>query len=355
MTNHRIIVSNSNSLPMLDDETVDLIVTSPPYPMIEMWDKMFSAQNPAVEESLAAGRGMEAFSRMHILLDQVWTECNRVLKTNGFVCINIGDATRTINDEFQLFSNHTRIINAFLKMGYCVLPDIHWRKPSNSPNKFMGSGMYPAGAYVTYEHEYILVFRKGGKRIFKGREKELRQKSAFFWEERNVWFSDLWEIKGTGQTIASTKGRDRNASFPLEIPYRLINMYSAEGDTVLDPFAGLGTTGIACMLSNRNSVCVDVDRDIAELATENMNISVFEANEYIRNRVRRHLRFISDLPKDKKEACYNNGHHEFKVKTKQEMDIAIDLLRSLQKVPDGYICDYIKYGELKETEQLRMA
>ena len=339
---------------MLGNESVDLIVTSPPYPMIEMWDEMFSAQDQSVAESLAAGQGMDAFSRMHTLLDQVWAECDRVLKKNGFVCINIGDATRTINDEFQLFSNHTRIINAFLMMGYCVLPDIHWHKPSNSPNKFMGSGMYPAGAYVTYEHEYILVFRKGGKRVFKGKEKELRQKSAFFWEERNVWFSDLWEIKGTGQTIASRKGRDRNASFPLEIPYRLVNMYSAEGDTVLDPFAGLGTTGIACMLSNRNSVCVDVDRDIAELAVDNMNISVSDANEYIRNRIKRHLRFISDLPTDKKEACYTNRQHGFKVKTKQEMDIAIDLLKGVEKTSDGYTCDYIKYDDLKEPEQLTL-
>ena len=83
----------------------------------------------------------------------------------------------------------------------------------------MGPGRYPAGAYVTYEHEYILVFRKGGKRVLKGKEKELRQKSAFFWEERNIWFSDLWDTKGTSQTMnITTKGRDRNASFLLRYP-----------------------------------------------------------------------------------------------------------------------------------------
>ena len=193
---------------------------------------------------------------MHNMLNDVWKECDRVLKDGGFVCINIGDATRTINNKFQLYPNHAKIIEFFSSIGYSVLPDIHWHKQSNAPNKFMGSGMYPAGAYVTYEHEYILIFRKGNKRTFQRQEKYLRQKSAYFWEERNIWFSDLWNIKGTMQRMsgASKIVRNRNASFPLEIPYRLINMYSIEGDTVLDPFFGLGTTGIASIISNRNSI-----------------------------------------------------------------------------------------------------
>lgn len=113
MTTHIILNCNSNNLKSLNDKSVHLIVTSPPYPMIEMWD-----------------------------------ECDRILVDNGFVCINIGDATRTIEENFQLFSNHTQIINYYLGKGYSVLPDIHWRKQSNTPNKYMGSGMYPAGAYL---------------------------------------------------------------------------------------------------------------------------------------------------------------------------------------------------------------
>ena len=264
MTKHEIITGNSNKMSTIPDGSVNLIVTSPPYPMIEMWDEMFGLQNSDIQKDLENGEGYSAFLKMHSVLNTIWRECDRVLADNGFVCINIGDATRTIGDNFQLFSNHTQIINQFVSMGYSVLPDIHWRKQSNSPNKFMGSGMYPAGAYVTYEHEYILVFRKGGKRIFKGEGKTLRQKSAFFWEERNVWFSDLWEIKGASQVILSSKaGRSRSASFPLEIPLRLVYMYSAEGDTVLDPFAGFGTTNIACMITNRNSIGFELDNEIA--------------------------------------------------------------------------------------------
>ena len=307
MTEHEIIIGNSNNMKAIPDGTVNLIVTSPPYPMIEMWDEMFSSQYPAIRNDLDSGNGMAAFKKMHEVLNAVWQECDRVLADNGFVCINIGDATRTINDNFQLYSNHTQVINKFMSMGYCVLPDIHWRKQTNAPNKFMGSGMFPAGAYVTYEHEYILVFRKGGKRVFKGDDKALRQKSAFFWEERNVWFSDLWDIKGISQIITTANAsRYRSAAFPFEIPYRLINMYSVEGDTVLDPFAGLGTTTLAAIASNRNSIGVEIDEDIATIAIENISGMVSGLNQVIDKRLEAHKAFIESIPDDKKEKCYDN-------------------------------------------------
>ena len=162
MTEHKIIIGDSKNISCIKDKSVQLIVTSPPYPMIEMWDDMFCKQDSAIKGCLESGDGTSAFQKMHDLLDKTWEECDRVLADNGFVCINIGDATRTINDNFQLYSNHTRIINYFQSKGYSILPDIHWRKQSNAPNKFMGSGMFPAGAYVTYEHEYILIFRTNG-------------------------------------------------------------------------------------------------------------------------------------------------------------------------------------------------
>lgn len=351
MTTHKVITGNSNNMSDVNDSSVDLIITSPPYPMIEMWDNMFIEQDPEIKKHLDNNEGNEAFFLMHKILENVWQECDRVLKKNGFVCINIGDATRTLAGDFQLYSNHTQIIDYFRKKGYSILPDIHWRKQSNSPNKFMGSGMYPAGAYVTYEHEYILVFRKGGKRVFEGSQKVLRQKSAFFWEERNVWFSDLWDIRGTAQTMKKTKkGRDRNASFPLEIPYRLVNMYSAEDDTVLDPFLGMGTTGIACMLSKRNSVGYEIDADVAFDALQNMGMSVYDANEYIKARVSRHLDFIKNLSEEKKKKCYINNPHGFAVKTRQETAIEFEQLEKISKFDFGYKCEYCKL-DLPSTEE----
>lgn len=331
MTTHKIIIGNSNNMATIPDGTVNLIVTSPPYPMIEMWDEMFSRQNPDIRSELETGNGYAAFNKMHEILNSIWKECDRVLADNGFICINIGDATRTISNVFQLYSNHTQVINMFLNMGYCVLPDIHWRKQSNAPNKFMGSGMLPAGAYVTYEHEYILVFRKGGKREFKGNEKSIRQKSAFFWEERNIWFSDLWEIKGTSQIIKTAKAsRDRSAAFPFEIPYRLINMYSIEGDTVLDPFAGLGTTTLAAIASKRNSIGIEIDKEIASLAIKNIQDTSSKLNQVINRRIEAHKAFIGSLSEDKKAKCYDNVPQGYKVKTKQETSVCIDRINDVQ-------------------------
>lgn len=340
MTQHQIVTANSSNLDFIDSGSVNLIVTSPPYPMIEMWDDLFISQDDSIKEDLENGVGHSSFLKMHTLLNETWKECDRVLADHGFICINIGDATRTLGGEFRLYSNHSKIIEFFSSLGYSVLPDILWRKPSNSPNKFMGSGMYPAGAYVTYEHEYILIFRKGGKRTFKGKEKEFRQKSAYFWEERNVWFSDLWEVNGTSQVLNNESVRNRNASFPFEIPYRLVNMYSAENDTVLDPFCGLGTTNLACMTANRNSIGIEIDNGIANLARDRLNVSTDELNQIIRSRISAHLSFISSLSEEKKAKCYQNENHEFLVKTKQETAIHISYISDLTHNGTSIICEY---------------
>ena len=227
-THHQVVCADAREMNAVADESVALVVTSPPYPMIAMWDEMFAGLSAAVRYALAQGDGPAAFAAMHQVLDPVWAECWRVLRPGGFACINIGDATRTVDDHFRLYSNHSRILTAMEALGFSTLPDVLWRKPTNAPNKFMGSGMLPAGAYVTYEHEYILIFRKGNKRTFTRKaDKERRRRSAFFWEERNRWFSDVWmDLRGTGQALADPESRTRSAAFPLELAHRLVQMFS---------------------------------------------------------------------------------------------------------------------------------
>ncbi len=236
-TDHRIIFGDSKQMSEIKTESIDLVVTSPPYPMIEMWDDTFINQNGEIEKTIKENSGGQAFEYMHKELDKVWHEVYRVIKPGGIACINIGDATRTINGDFKLYSNHSRIITYCTSLGFSVLPNILWRKQTNAPNKFMGSGMLPPGAYVTLEHEYIIILRKGTKRAFKTNEKNNRNESAFFWEERNKWFSDIWEdLKGINQKLIRTTSRDRSAAFPFELAFRLVNMFSVKGDNVLDPF-----------------------------------------------------------------------------------------------------------------------
>lgn len=329
-TSHTLYISNSQKMSCLDDNSIDLIVTSPPYPMIEMWDEVMCSLNPGIGNELK-GNPYEAFELMHKELDKVWRECYRVLKEGGFMCINIGDATRTINDSFALYPNHSRILNCCVNLGLTNLPNIIWRKVTNAPNKFMGSGMLPNGAYVTLEHEWILVFRKGNKRKYKSEpEKCVRRNSAFFWEERNQWFSDVWELKGVKQHIVNSATRERNASFPFAVPYRLILMYSQEGDTVLDPFIGLGTTSMAALAAGRNSIGVEIDPLLKDAIFENLvSTSVDTYNQIISNRLVSHLQFVESRLESGKEVKYDNLTMGCRVMTKQEQDIAFHYIKSI--------------------------
>ena len=343
LTKHKIINSSSNNLSEIANNSIALVVTSPPYPMIEMWDGIFASQSEKVKVSFENNDFASAFEEMHNVLNSIWDEVDRVTIDGGFVCINIGDATRSFNDQFQLFSNHTKIIQYFYDKGYMVLPDIIWRKTTNAPNKFMGSGMYPAGAYVTYEHEYILIFRKGGKRIFKTESDKMnRRKSAYFWEERNVWFSDLWDIRGTNQVMTITNSRERSGAFPFELAYRLINMYSVKGDYVLDPFVGTGTTCFAAMASERNSYGVEIDPVLSNEIFKNPYPLKEQLNNYVQRRLQSHINFTKEQIAQGKDKFYQNEYHSFDVKTKQEIDVEIRFVSDIEKNDGLLICNYQK-------------
>ncbi|MGD2151416.1 MAG: site-specific DNA-methyltransferase [Desulfobacterales bacterium] len=332
-TSHQIMFNNSNKMTTIPSESIALMVTSPPYPMIEMWDQMFAEQNPKIGKALEKRQGSMAFELMHKLLDSVWDEVYRVLIKGGIACINIGDATRTINENFSLYQNHTRIMGYLLTLGFNALPAVLWRKQTNAPNKFMGSGMLPPGAYVTLEHEYILIVRKGKKREFKtSGDKKIRRESAFFWEERNIWFSDIWiDLKGSSQNLFDAKIRNRSAAFPFDIPYRLINMFSVKGDTVLDPFFGIGTTMYAAMAAGRNSVGVELDQNFNDAILSRMNTIVDYSNDCISARLKNHLKFVQEGHKNKRGFKYLNKHYEFPVITRQETELLINRLEGIKE------------------------
>jgi DNA modification methylase len=313
------------------DASVDLMITSPPYPMVEMWDEIFGKQNPSIKQALEKENGNLAFELMNKELDKTWREVYRVLRDGGFACINIGNATRKIGDEFKLYSNHSRILEYCIGLGFSSLPEILWRKQTNAPNKFMGSGMLPAGAYVTLEHEHILVLRKGNKRLFKTNEEKLRrQKSAFFWEERNIWFSDVWDdLKGTRQTVLDKKIRERSGAYPFELSYRLINMLSLKEDTILDPFLGTGTTTYSAMATGRNSIGFEIDPNLQEHFNARFQSVVDFSNELIKKRLDNHLMFIQDRIKKKGAMNYTNKTYGFPVMTNQETEIEFDELKKI--------------------------
>jgi len=353
-TEHEIIFDSASKL-ALDSNSVDLIVTSPPYPMIEMWDDIFAKMNANIGSALAKDEGSKAFELMHNELDKIWKELHRVSKPGGMACINIGDATRKIGEDFQLYSNHARIVTALVGLGFQNLPNILWRKQTNAPNKFMGSGVLPPSAYVTLEHEYILIFRKDGKRTFNGNEKENRRASSYFWEERNQWFSDLWDLKGVRQQLNEDESRERSAAYPFEVPYRLINMFSVKGDVVLDPFLGTGTTSLAALCSARNSIGYELDESFSASIFEYLNSKNLNfLNDKIRKRILDHKTFVKDRIEEKgaKAFKYKNINYKFPVITKQEKKLLFNFIELIeQKNGNRAIAKYNEQAVLDQPKE----
>lgn len=312
----------------IDKNSVDLVVTSPPYPMVAMWDDCFKSQNSLIQKYLDDFNYNLAWKEMHRVLESVWREVVYSVKPGGFVCINIGDATRRINDCFQLYPNHMMIIDFFIKNDFQMLPTILWRKATNSPTKFMGSGMYPKGAYVTLEHEYILIFRKKGQCKYSDEEKIIRRKSAYFYNERNIWFSDLWNVQGVSQK--GVKGsRDRSGAYPIDIPYRLINMYSMQGDVVVDPFAGLGTTMLASILSGRHSLNFEIDLELCKYIC-NRVLMYEDWNCYNDKRLLEQKQdILNAVSKGKK--LYFNESMSIDVRTRQECGISLPYIKNVKE------------------------
>lgn len=334
-TTHTLLIQDSRNCADLPDGSVNLVVTSPPYPMIEMWDELFAGESPDIAEALRRGDGRIAFELMHNRLDGVWRAAERVLIDGGIACVNIGDAVRSLDGSFRLYPNHARIIAVFSKLGFDTLPFIIWRKQTNAPNKFMGSGMLPAGAYVTLEHEYILIFRKGGKRDFSSpKQKENRRKSALFWEERNTWFSDIWDFKGSRQDVLPPGTRGRSAAFPFELAYRLINMFSCRGETVLDPFLGTGTTLLAAAAAGRSGVGIEIEGRLLDTIRRNLLGSISMLNDRIEKRIDGHRAFADDYFRER-PAKYRNAFFDFPVVTSQERDIEFRYIRTLTETETG--------------------
>ncbi|MHB9287272.1 DNA-methyltransferase [Halobacteriales archaeon Cl-PHB] len=344
-TTHEVHVGDARDLPC-DDESVDLVVTSPPYPLIDLWDDLFADLSADAAEALDSVDGEAAFDAMHAVLDAVWAEVERVLAPGGIACVNVGDATRTVDDSFRVYPNHVRVTEVFEALGFEPLPDVLWHKPANSAAKFMGSGMLPPNAYVTLEHEYVLVFRKGGKRDFEPGD-EARYESAFFWEERNRWFTDVWtDVNGRLQDLADDDLRERSAAFPFELPYRLINMYSVYGDTVLDPFWGTGTTTLAAMVAGRNSTGVELDGEFTGHFEERVADVPAMSRDVVAERLERHREFVAERQDRGESLSYEATHYDTPVRTKQERDIRFYVAESVERADDrGYLVEHVPYEE----------
>lgn len=236
------------------DESVHLVCTSPPYPGVEkMWGKFFAPNN---------------FDNAHLWLDQVWDECVRILKPGCKLVVNVANTGRT-----PYLPNSSRIsMWSRNRSGVEFRGDIIWFKGliarSTGNDTAWGSWRSPSDIALTETHEYILVFRKDGVRSCKTREPIIDKDDFLKW--RNAfWFISPEGAKSVGHI----------APFPVEIPKRLITLYTFENETVLDPFVGSGTTGIACAMLNRKCIGIDHDPKSIELSKQRINSALADRGE----------------------------------------------------------------------------
>jgi len=248
-TTHLLNLGDARDLNWMDSDSIHLVVTSPPYFNL----KKYNDHPNQLGDIDDYGTFLEE-------LDAVWRHCYRVLIPGGRLVCNVGDvcvARRTNRGRHHVFPLHADISVRARKIGFDYLTPIIWHKIANAKFETDGNGAgflgkpYEPNAIVKNDIEYILMLRKHG--AYRRPTDDQRAWSRLSKQEQTDWFRPIW----TGLTGAST--RQHPAPFPVELAYRLIRMFSFAGDTVLDPFAGTGTTTIAAISANRNSIINELD------------------------------------------------------------------------------------------------
>lgn len=248
-TVHRLFQGDSRDLSLIENESVHLVVTSPPYWTLKKYRNH--------EDQLGDVDEYETFIDE---LDKVWKHCFRVLVPGGRLICVVGDvclSRRKNNGRHTVVPLHASIQETCRKIGFDNLSPIIWHKISNATFEASGNGggflgkPYEPNAVIKNDIEYILMQRKpGGYRKPTVQERVL---SIISDENHKKWFKSIWcDVTG-----AST--RNHPAPFPVELAMRLIRMFSFVGDTVLDPFMGTGTTTVSSAKWGRNSIGIEVD------------------------------------------------------------------------------------------------
>ena len=252
-TFHRLINGDARDLSFLDDESVHLVVTSPPY-----WNLKRYQENP---DQLGHIQDYEAFLSE---LEKVWRHAFCVLVPGGRLVCVVGDVcvARRNFGRHLVFPLHADICVICRRIGSDNLNPIVWHKIANASyevangSKFLGKP-YEPNAIIKNDMEFILMQRKPGG--YRKPSEEQRKTSKIAKAEFDQWFQQIWNIPG-----ASTK--QHPAPFPMELATRLVRMFSFTGDTVLDPFCGTGTTMIAALRTGRNSIGVEIEPEYCRMA-----------------------------------------------------------------------------------------
>jgi len=256
-TLHKIIVGDSRQMKEVEDESVHLIITSPPYWQLKDYgDRRQIGFNDSYEEYINN-------------LNLVWNGCHRVLHKGCRLCIDVGDqfARSVYYGRYKVIPIRTEIIKFCESAGFDYMGAIIWQKVTTCHTTggatVMGSYPYPRSGILKLDYEFILIFKKYGKQPRVSRE--VKEQSKLTKEEWNQYFTGHWNFPGEKQ--------DKHlAMFPEELPKRLIKMFSFVGDTILDPFLGSGTTSLAAKNLNRNSIGYEINENFLPIIKEKVGI-----------------------------------------------------------------------------------
>lgn len=267
-TLHKIILGDSRSMREVENESVHLIVTSPPYWQLKDYGK---------RNQIGFDDSYEDYINN---LNLVWYECLRVLHKGCRLCINIGDqfARSVYYGRYKVIPIRTEIIKFCESIGFDYMGAIIWQKVTTCNTTggatVMGSFPYPRNGIIKIDYEFILIFKKLGNPPSVTNER--KEQSKLTQEEWNLFFNGHWNFPGEKQ--------DKHlAMFPIELPKRLIKMFSFAGDIVLDPFLGSGTTSLAAKKLDRNSIGYEINENFLPIIKEKLGISqqpIFQEIEF---------------------------------------------------------------------------
>ncbi len=268
-TVHTILVGDSQDLSVIPDESVHLVLTSPPY-----WNlKQYNSH----KEQLGH---IDDYSLFLDKLDTVWRQCFDKLVVGGRMIVVVGDVmqSRRVHGRHKVVPLHAEIQVRCEKIGFDNLAPLFWHKISNASfeakgnSKFLGKP-YEPNAVIKHDVEYLLMLRKSGG--YRTPTLEQRRLSIISSNEFDEWFQQIWTLPG-----ASTRN-GHPAPYPEALVHRLIRMFSFVGDTVLDPFLGSGTTMVAAARIGRNSIGVEVDDTYAHYSKTRMEkaFGMFESEK----------------------------------------------------------------------------
>jgi len=259
-TAHRLHLGDARDLAWISDESIHLVVTSPPYWTLKEYEHR--------DGQLGNIKDYENFLGE---LDKVWAECVRVLVPGGRICCVVGDICipRKKGGRHYILPLHADIQVRARRLGLDCLTPVLWHKIANGVTEAEGNGAgfygkpYQPGAVVKNDVEYILFMRKGGK--YRSATTIQKALSMLTKEEMQSWFRSFWtDIRG-----ASTRS-GHPAPYPVELAERLIRMFSFAGDTILDPFVGVGSACIAAINSGRNSIGNEIEPKYLNLAVHRL-------------------------------------------------------------------------------------